>query len=122
MIAFVLLLLSAVPADGVVREHVAQIEVNHYWDCTGDCPREIFTQYIFWENRGPYRVICDWRMSKGTLPIRSGDRWRLTFLDGETLRSVTADDCITTVTAHDPEVADRDRWPKEARRLLLTTP
>jgi hypothetical protein len=45
-------------------------------------------------------------------------KYEMRWLDGDVLRVVTADSLLVTNTDYDPEVSERERWPREKRREL----
>jgi hypothetical protein len=117
-----LLLLALVPADDVVCDRVALIEVNHFYDEQG---RLIFDQAIFYDwcpERERYQVRA-WQLIKGPgqLPTRDWARggWSATWKDGEILRRVQAASMRETWTQYDPELLERE-WLPTQRRLGLS--
>lgn len=110
------LLLLLLPHQELSSQHVDVIEVNHPIDiATG---KETFSQFIFRDYDGKDFPITDWRLVGDKRLTKHGDHWRLTWVDGGRLKSVRADSVIETVTDYDPELAERERVPKEKRKLL----
>jgi len=105
------LLLGIIPQTETTTEHVAEIEVNRYYDGDG---RMILTQLIF---RDSWRRIIDWRLAK-TLPRNN----RVTWNDCERLYSVTADKVTESWSQEDPELEERAILPKEFRAGLFGRP
>lgn len=108
------------PTDAV-EDQVDLMEVNHFYDDHG---KHRFDQIIFYEWSGTksrYRVKA-WRMlnSASQLPRRDYQHevYSTVWRDGELLRKVTAPVIRETWTQYDPEVADREHWPKERRTEL----
>lgn len=114
-----LLLLSIVPHDDIVRDRCEVIEHNGFYDDQGHL---VFDQLIFYDwspERSRYQVRA-WRLLKAQsqLPEFVNGQWRCQWLDGETTRCVTAPSYRRTWTQFDPELAERDVYPKEKRREL----
>ena len=135
---FALLLLFAglpVPFAPPLAEQVDVIEVNHFHDDKGV---EIFVQVIFWERIGKYGtlIVRDWRLVKDfkqtddgldkqaagpLMPRKDHKRGIYVCLwhDKDVLRKVAAMTAVETYTQVDPELVNREIWPKERRTLLL---
>jgi hypothetical protein len=123
---FFAFLLAVLPVDGVARDHVDRLEVNHFYN---DQAEHVFTQIIFWEfnyEKARWQVRA-WRMAKGiaqpsAMPYPQRDWQRggyvLLWRDGEIVRSVHADSLIETWTQYDPEQYDRQWTPVDERRDL----
>lgn len=115
----ILLIAFLIPRSPIPRDTVSQIEINHYY---GNNDEEVFTQLIFWERRGPLRVVLDWRIIKRPerLPRRDPKTgwYILRWMDGDVYREVRARSRIETWTDHDPEMLNRIVWPQELRRKL----
>lgn len=118
----VLLLAAIVPQpDGVLRDQVDVIEVNHFHD---DCGRLVFTQVIFWDwSESEYRYhVRAWRLVKQSqqLPHRDHARggYAATWQDGEIIRQVYAQGVRETWTQYDVEIVERETFPVERRRPL----
>jgi hypothetical protein len=119
-------LLCIVPVTSEpVRDRVDMLERNFYHDDDG---REVFVQLIGW-NYCPNRDCfhCEWfRLIKSDNQIpqynRATGKWTALFLDGEIVRRIEADhyevSWTQTAIGGDPEVNDRDAYPKEKRREL----
>jgi hypothetical protein len=126
MSSFFLLLIAILPRlDGPVADRVDLVEVNRHHD--ENC-RLIFTQCIFldWDGRaGRYRTRA-WRMVKSDnqMPKRDWDSggYVMLWFDGQVLRQVRASEIRETWTQEglhgDPEVVDRQYFPKESRADL----
>lgn len=111
-----LLLLALLPHSPVEVQAVDVIEVNHPIDiATG---KETFIQFIFRDYDGQDFPITDWRLAGDKRLTKHGDHWRLTWVDGGRVKSVRADSVIETWTDWDPELAEREKTPKEKRKLL----
>jgi hypothetical protein len=119
--SLVLLLLSVLPRDSVVRESVDLIEVNHFYD---EQARLVFDQVIFmdWSHGDARYMVRAWRLIKSPdqVPIRdwSGGGYTALWQDGEVLRKVHSPAIRETWLQHDPELVEREYLPKEARREL----
>ena len=121
--AIAALILSAIlpQPDGVLRDAVDLIEVNHFYD---DCGRLVFDQAIFWdwsEDESCYHVRA-WRLIKQVeqLPRRDHARGGYSVLwhDGEVIRQLLASGVQETWTQWDPEMREREKFPVERRRPL----
>lgn len=102
---------------GVVEDECEVIELNTFYDDDG---KEIFKQWIFHDKTdGQFRIKA-WRLAKADTkgPSRSGQLWQMLFHDGETTRKVTAAIYRETHTQYDPELRERNTWPKDQRRGL----
>jgi hypothetical protein len=112
-----LLLFATIPTDIVVSEQVDVAEINHFYDDKG---RHVFDQVIFYDWIGFTHMVRDWRLikSESQRPVNG----KMLFYDQETLRKITASSQRETWTQHDPELAERERLPKERRRLLYVKP
>lgn len=115
-------LLATLPVDdGVARDAVETIEVNHFFD---DEARPVFTQAIFFDADDSCR---DWRLVKNlagqerNIEVRRDYRtgeYSATWLDGDVLREVRAKCWRETFTQHDVELVARDKLPTCNRKLL----
>lgn len=124
----VLLLLSIIPQpDGILRESVDIIELNHlHGDDDGgyQC-----SQLIFWTDTPKgYRVLDSRLVRKvGALPVRDWQHggYRLEWHERHNWLEATR--CVRSATFHeswtlnrdDPEKLDRKKLPEEFRRRLL---
>jgi hypothetical protein len=120
--SLVLLLLSILPRDHVVRESVDLIEHNRFY---GEDCKLVFEQVIFYTwNRGRYDCVS-WRLIKSPnqVPIRDwqGGGYTALWQDGEVLRQVRAPAIRESWTMHDPELVEREYLPKERRKELKTS-
>ncbi len=116
MILLALIAASILPHDTTLYESVPTLERHWFYDDNG---REIFQQLIGWnceENVHFWRLI----KSESQIPTRdwSTGCYRVTFMDGEQLRSVYATSFRERWTQTDVEVENREKWPKEKRREL----
>lgn len=117
-----LLLAAILPQpDGVARDTVDLIELNHFYDEHG---RLVFDQVIFWdwsEDAGRYDVRA-WRLVKHPAQVPQRN-WRdggylAMWQDGEHVRRVDAAAIRETWTQHDPELLEREYLPADKRRPL----
>lgn len=132
-VRLVLPLLAIVPIEDVVCDRVDCVEVNHFY---GEQGRLIFDQAIFydWSPADERYQVRDWRLVKNPAQIPTRDwargvdpqdrvpRYTATWLDGEVLRRVEADSYRETWTQYDPELLEREQFPKERRRGLRHVP
>ncbi len=107
----------------VTTDHVDLVEVNHCYDDRG---HPMLRQLIFYDwcpANHCYRVR-DFRLieSVDQLPhrIRGGKEYVVMWYDDRdgVARRVVAKTMRKTYTHHDPEMLERDRFPKEMRREL----
>ncbi len=125
MITIAILLLGVSPArDDITRDWVDVVELNHFYD--ENC-RLVFDQLIFydWNHRQARYQVLAWRLAKTTdsLPVRdwSGGGYVCFWQDGgETglIRKIRAKSMRESWTQWDPELAERERLPKEQRKEL----
>lgn len=121
--SLVLLLLSILPRDSVVRESVDLMEVNHFYGA--DC-QLVFTQIIFydWDHKLGRFSCRAWRLVKSPnqVPRRDWEWGGYTALwqDGEVLRKVHSPAIRETWLQFDPELVEREYMPKERRKELRT--
>ena len=116
-----LLAVSLLPGEDVVRESVDLVEVNHLFNDKGE---HVFDQVVFYDldlPNGKFQVRA-WRLIKSAdqLPYRD---WRhgdyvTMWYDGEQLRRVRSPSLQETWTQYDPEQVEREFLPKEKRRNL----
>lgn len=110
------LLLALLPHQELSIQPVDVIEVNHPIDiATG---KETFSQFLFRDYDGGDFPITDWRLCGDKRLTKHGDHWRLTWVDGGRIKSVRADSVIETYTDFDPELLERERVPREKRKML----
>jgi hypothetical protein len=146
MNCLLLLLLSILPHDDVLRDEVDLVELNHFYDEHG---RLVFDQVIFYnwcdnvivpaqeetpnetgmrilpaipEFEGSRYQVVAWRLVKNPNILPQRD-WRLggyrcLWHDGEALRLVRAKSFNETWTQEDPELTERRYLAKEDRREL----
>lgn len=114
--------LFALAPAGATVDHVSVMEVNHLHDQTG---RLVFSQLILydWHPQRQWHHVVDWRLlPKGeqTYVLRdwSSDHYKLLLLEGRMVRRIVAKQTVETHTLVDPELAERDRMPREERRGL----
>lgn len=105
----VVAMICSVPFIEPLRDSVTVAERNEYFDLDG---RQVFTQWIY----SDHDRIQAWRLEKDF--IRQWHPPALIWLDEGRMRRVTAGSWAATMTQVDREVAERDAWPKEARRGL----
>lgn len=128
MFAFCLLL-SILPTDGIVRETVDIVEVNHFYSETDDpdfplTHKYCFSQVLFWRwnHREGRHEVHDWRMAKqvSVMPQFNESRqiYQCWFCDNGIIRVVESLSVRETHTGHDPEITDREVLPKEKRISL----
>lgn len=117
MTAIVLVLLSTIPVELTACDRCAILERNSFHD---DAGRQVFVQWILWQDMSDGYHVAAWRMAKGAqMDLRYvGGEWRLTWMDSGVLRRVTAQTFVESWTQEDPELLDRERYPKELRRDL----
>lgn len=117
----ILLLLSIVPHEDVIRDSVDLMELNHFYDEQG---RLVFDQIIFydWDKENERFQVRAWRMVKSPnqIPQRDwqNDGYKALWLDNEGLRLVISKSIRETWTQYDPELVEREFLPKERRRDL----
>lgn len=112
--AIAALLLAILPIDLASVQTVDQCERNFFYDENG-C--HVFTQLIFsdWHPHcGEFRIV-DWRMVKEQY---THPRGRIVMMDGERLRDIRCRSYVESWTQFDPELTEREVWPKEWRRGL----
>jgi len=128
MNALLLLLLSIIPQpDGIYRDSVDVIEVNHVHD--PDDGRHMVDQIIFWRTYpdGRLHVVDEYRKAVRTgLPVRD---WRqggyvLEWQEKQATRQVRSTSVHESwcVQPDDPEVLDRVFVPKEQRPMFTPIP
>ena len=107
---------AVVPRSEPIRDNAEVVEVNRFYD---EQARLVFCQVIWYDASG---VIIAWRLVRSDLMLPFRDRSRgdyvMTWIDGETWRTVRAKYRKETWTQYDPEVAQREAVPKECRREL----
>lgn len=116
-----LLLMATVPLEDIWRERCDVIEHNSFYDEQG---RLVFDQIIFydWCPTAERLQVRAWRLVKGPGQIPEYDHgsaeWFCLWHDEDILRHVSAPSTRRTWTQFDPELAERDVYPKEKRREL----
>ena len=124
-----MLLLALCPGDWqIVEDRVDIIEINYYFNDMGAIN---FAQVIFWEwdrHRKKFRVV-DFRIlerdAEHVWPAKMQSGLYVHFWWDErthTCRKVIAPYFYITMTDEDPEMKDRDKWPKDERRELRPPP
>lgn len=107
--------------DGVLRDKVDLIEINHFYDEHG---RLVFDQEIFWEWswKDERHNVRAWRLIKVPEMIPSRDwstgGYRALWMDGSDMREVKSDFIRETWEQFDVELLEREFLPKEKRREL----
>jgi hypothetical protein len=118
--AIVIACLCIVPQPStVLRESVAAVERNFYFD---DAGRLIFEQVLFVDVVAGDEQIVAWRLIKDPAIVPKRD-WQTggyvaTWMDGEQVRQVRTNSTRETFTQFDPETAARETLPQEKRRGL----
>jgi hypothetical protein len=116
-----LLLVSLNPVELTATDRVDVAESNRFYD---DCWRLVFQQIIFydWSPHTERFEVRAWRIVKdqSQVPARdwSGGGYSATWVDGDCIRQVRADSFRESWTQYDPELAEREWYPKERRREL----
>lgn len=111
------LLLAFLPSSGTITpQHVDTIELNHFINTENG--KEAFSQYLYRDFDGYEFVITDWRLAKGQTIDKNGQYYMMTFMDGQRLKCVRSESFVETWTDYDPELAEREKLPKEKRKLL----
>lgn len=134
------LILSIIPQDdGICRDFVDLVELNHFYDEKGEL---VFNQLIWYdwsEFEGRFQVRA-WRPVRSHaampirqwfdkfdsqpanllsgLPVKGRGMWVSSWADGEAYRCVTAKSFTESWTQHDPELAEREFLPEEKRKEL----
>lgn len=134
------LILSVIPQDdGVLRDAVDLVELNHFFNENAELVFDQLIWYDWSEEEGRFQVRA-WRLVKdhaampirqwfdkfdsqpanllSGLPSRSSGFWVCLWSDGEVFREVTARSFKESFTQHDPELAEREFLPKEKRKEL----
>lgn len=111
-------LLSIVPVETVVRDHVDLVERNAFYDEEG---KHVFTQLIWWQNTPSGYRVREWRMVKDAEAMQpqqlASGEWQSLWLDrGEVLRDVRATTYEESFTQYDRELKNRELLPQEQRR------
>jgi hypothetical protein len=114
---------------GPLCEKVDVIEINHFYDENGT---HVFNQMIFreWVPKDSRFQIIGWRLMKedrggpSKIPqVKWNPNGEKTYVsiwnDGEFLRKIEAQSMTETWTQYDPEVLERNIFPKENRPDLL---
>lgn len=116
-------LAAEIPHDGVAREAVDLIEINHFY--SEEAAVFMFDQAIFmdWsEDFARYQVRA-WRLVKSPAQLPQRDwngGYTAVWQDGELMRCVRAKQVRETWSQYDPELAERDYLAKELRKELST--
>lgn len=121
MMPLVLLALSIVPVDVVVRDRVDIAEVNSYYDGDG---KLVFVQLVFWDYKPTGNEVVAWRMMRDVPDMQprrlpNGEYQSLWFdTKDNVLRDVRAATYEASHTQVDVELAHREILPQERRRGL----
>lgn len=138
------LILSIIPQDdGICRDFVDLVELNHLYDEKGDLVFDQLIWYDWSESEGRFQVRA-WRLVKdhGPMPIRQWfDKfdgqsanlltglpakgrgvWVSSWDDKGNFRRVTARSFTESWTQWDVELLEREHLPKEKRRELSKSP
>lgn len=125
MKGLLLCLAAIVPHELVVRDRCTTLEVNHFHSEDG---RLVFDQLIVWRFcRAREAEVCEaWRMVKDRSMVPQYDHarkeWGVLFQDGDVTRLIQANCYRETWSqaglAGDPELNDREVYPKERRKEL----
>lgn len=106
---FYLLLFATMPLDLRSVHRVDTCELNHYYDGDG---REVLRQVILWDAHPEEPcVVCWWMACNCDIDQQ---RKRVITRDHREFRF---DSFHETHTQHDPELANRARWPAAERRF-----
>ena len=109
----------------VIDERVDLMEVNHFYDEHGEL---VLDQVIFWvwsPHNSRFNVQAWQLIKKPTqVPIRnwSNRDYVAVWQDGEQLRKVRAATMLESWTQYDPEVYNRQVFPKKNRKGLINPP
>lgn len=122
LLTVALMLAAILPQpDGVARESVDLIEINHYYSEHGQL---VFDQQIFYDwsaSEDRYHVRA-WRLVKAPeqLPVvdHASRGYSALWQDGEQTRRVYSPAIRESWTQYDPELVEREYLPKEQRREL----
>lgn len=110
---------AAPPLAAPIEDAVDVLEVNHLYDGDG---RHIFDQLIGWNWHGNELHVVFWRLLKGreAFPQRrfASGVYEALWIDDGQARRVRGRSFRQTWTQHDPELANRQRWPQSQRRGL----
>ena len=126
MYAMLAIVLAAiVPINDLAVERISILECHHFYDEHG---RLVFDQLIGWEVVNEQERVVFWRLIKSETQIPRRD-WQhggyvVSFQDGETscFRCIRAPSFRERWTQYDVELENREIWPKEKRRELLSSP
>jgi hypothetical protein len=110
------------PVNGVTRDRVDLVEVNHYYDELG---RLVFDQVIYydWSVKQSRFNVRAWRLVKkpAQIPHRNWNSeggYVSVWHDGGILRRVHAKSLKESWTQYDPEMSERKYLTKDQRRDL----
>ena len=109
------------PHQSIVnQETVGFVHDNYYYDDQG---RQIFRQLIFEsEYGGKIDQIRDWRLVKAPLHYYSQGGYHYFLVDyKDSFGVVRSRNHIRSYTQYDPEIREREDWPKKKRWLLFST-
>lgn len=118
-LAAVILLAALSMGDdrAVLAESVDVVELNHFYDSEGG---HVLDQIVFYRWQDARHQVVDFRVVKSPecLPVRQGSYWACLWNDGPRLRLVRAASFRESWTQYDPELVEREYFPKEYRRGL----
>jgi hypothetical protein len=114
-VVIALLLMATIPLEPIQECRCEVGERNDYYDCDGN---PVFVQQIFWRDD----VVADWRMTaKCGEPVWDWQRreWSNTWVENDVIYRMRYPVLKRSITIGlDPEVADREKCPKDERRGL----
>ena len=120
MIAALLLLVSLLPHESIVTQQCDMVEVNHVYSDTGDL-RLSQVIWLDWSRDFDRYDVVDWRMLADVgLPIMSSRKYVCDWFDKKCKRHLRVVALVyrETWTIVDPELAAREVWPENRRRLI----
>ena len=120
MLTILLIALSVLPRNDVVRDRVSILEVHHFYD---ENARLVFDQLIGWDAIDDSETVVFWRLIKhdGLIPRRDWTRGGYVVLfgdEGHPYREIRAPVFRERWTQWDVELENRTLTPVEKRRTL----
>lgn len=121
--ALILALCSILPQDShVVRTEY--IELIHQYDDAGE---KNFSQYVLWEldEMGVYTARffkVYGNMDFLPLPQKRGEMWELVMFEGGEMKAIRAPSFHIEHLQYDPELLNREYFPKSLRRGIAPEP